>query len=574
MFEAKFHCLKIAMVAAGIVTSLQAAEFIAPAEGPVAFRRDKLPLEIEAMGELSLQLTDLAYGLPATDAKGLRCAAQMLALATTLDPGNARARNLIEDFRRNRRRPDPDLEKLVKDRMRVWGMIAWLESSEAGPDGQALAFCLKDVMSVSDPKDPRSESILAGGAMGTWTGWIPPESSYKEAKRAYTNDDGGKNSAGGASLTQKEATVSTVMWQAVEGEGTWAQSLVSLKMTAAAAPEGSSEFSVEIGGSNAIPALATLASEVTAVLRSVHGTLPEGVQVKINAQGLNATESSGKPLIIQAAAAVLANAAITGKEPQATILGTVDKSGNYTVPQGFWDQLRELEKKGAGGRLILPAGAADYLTAILAFENAQFFLKYEVLLAKDFKQALELSTKVTPEAYAGPLGQFAEIQAKATTQSVGPYVTNSFVRRRLTEISQAAPFHYSAKMLLVQGSGNRPTLVPRGVMLAEIRRALEPVTGVAKAVNQSGAYAGSMATVHENARTALDGLQRYAGKEERPLLAQAQDLVAFVRTMDRTARVRTGVNNTSSLGDVQQQFTKLYATVSITLEANGEPLPR
>lgn len=573
MFEGKLHCLKIAVVAAGMVTSLQAAEFIAPAEGPVAFRRDKLPLEIEAMGELSLQLTDLAYALKTTTAAELRCAAQMLALATTLDPGNTRARNLIEDYRRNRRRPDPDLEKLVKDRVRIWATIAWLETSEAGPDGQALAHCLKDVMSVSDPKDPRSEKILAGGPQGTWNGWIPPESSYEEAKRGYISDVA-KNGTADQAPGQKEATIPTVMWQPpAEGETSWSQTMVPMTMKAGANVQDPSGFSIEIGGSKAVPTLATLAGQVTSILQSVHGTLPEGMEVKINAPGLTVADNSGKALPIQAAAAVLANAAITGKEPGATILGTVDSSGNYAVPPGFWDQLRALQKNGEGGRLILPAAAADYLTAILAFENAQFFLKYEVLLAKDFKQALELSAKVPPEAYAGPLGQFAEIQAKSARQSVGPYVANSFVRRRLTEIAQAAPFHYSAKMLLIQGSGNRPTLVPKAVMLAEIRRTLEPVAAVAKVVGASGAYAG-MATVHENARTALDGLQRYAGKDERPLLAQAQDLVALVRTMDRTARVRTGVSDTSSLGDVQQQFIKLYATVSIQLEANGEPLPR
>ncbi|RYD21363.1 MAG: hypothetical protein EOP88_11685 [Verrucomicrobiaceae bacterium] len=560
------------MVAAGMVTSSQAVEFIAPAEGPVAFRRDKVPLESEMMGELSLQLTDLAYALPGTTAGELRCASQMLALATTLDPGNARARNLIEDFRKNRRRPDPDQEKLVKDRIRVWGTIAWLETTEAGPEGQALANCLKDVMAVSDPKDPRSETLLASGQQGAWNGWVQMTESFElgmPGKRA----SGGKNPGAGPALKLAEATVSTVIWQeSGEGAGKWAQSLVPLTMKAGATEEKLSGFSLTIGSAG-IPALATVASQVTTLLTSMHDPLPGGLRVEINAPGLTVAENSGKTLNCQAAAAVLANAAITGKEPDATILGSVDTSGNYTLPKGFWDQLRAVDK-GKGGRLILPMAAADYLTALLAFENARFFLKYEVLLAKDFKQALEFSSKATPEAYATPLGQFAEIQAKATEGSVGSYLTNSFVRRRLAEISQAAPFHYSSKMLLIQGAGNRPTLIPKAVMTSEIRRALEPVADVAKSVAQSAAYSGSMATVYENARTSLDGLQRYAEKDDRTLLSQAQALVAMVRTMDRVGRVRTGVNDTSSLYDTQQQFTKLYSTVSVLLEAAGEPLPR
>ena len=42
-------------------------------------------------------------------------------------------------------------------------------------------------------------------------------------------------------------------------------------------------------------------------------------------------------------------------------------------------------------------------------------------------------------------------------------------------VMQDFPFHVSAKMLLIQASGNRPLLVARPVLAAEIRRALEPM---------------------------------------------------------------------------------------------------
>lgn len=580
MFAGKFQCLKIAMVAAGIVTSSQAVEFIVPAEGPVAFRRDRVPLDIETMAELSMQLTDLAYGLPATTAAEMRCAAQMLALATTLDPGNTRARGLIEDFRRNRRRPDPDMEKLAKDRVRVWEITTWLEAGEGGPDGQALANCLKDVMSLSDPHNPRAEAILASGQQGAWNGWIPPVTSYEGLGTGNESGPaGGKPGGAGTTLALKKATVSTsILQQAPESnsEVKWSQELVPLEMSATTAKSRKElPFSIVIGGSATTPALTKAAEDVVALLKSAHGTLPDGVELTIDGEGLGSASSAGKPVTVQAAAAVLASAAITGKEPDGTILGAVDPAGNYTVTPGFWDQLRAVEK-GKGGRLILPAGAVDYLTAMLAFEKASFFLRYEVLLAKDFKQVLELSARESASADATPFSQFAEIRAKATPQAVGSYLTNSFVRRRLTEIAQAAPFHYSAKMLLIQGSGNRPTLLPRAVMVSEIRRALEPVAGVAKSVNQSAAFPGNLGSVYETCRTALDGLQRYAGKDERVLLSQAQDLVATIRTMDRVSRTKTGTYDSGSLYETQMGFIKLFNTVATQLEAGGEAplLPR
>jgi hypothetical protein len=575
MFEGKFQCLKIAMVAAGIVTSSQGAEFVAPAEGPVAFRRDKVPLDVVTMGDLSAQLTELAYALPGTTAAELRGAAQMLAVATTLDPGNTRARGLIEDFRRNRRRPDPDMEKVAKDRLKVWETTAWLETGEGGPDGQALAKCLKDVISLSDPENPKAKALLAGGPQGAWDGWIPPVTSYEGGLATGSKPDpaGGKTGVATA-VALKAATVSTCVPQQItelNSKVTWTQELVPLEMSATAAKSRQeTPFTVVIGESAGTSPLAKVAADVVALLASVHGTLPDGVELSIDGKGLKAASRAGKPATIQAAAVVLASAAITGKEPDGTILGAVDASGNYTVTPGFWEQLRAVEK-GKGGRLILPAGAADYLTAMLAFEKASFFLRYEVLLAKDFKQLLELSAKEPESEYAVPFGQFAEIRAKATPQSVGSYLTNSFVRRRLTEISQAAPSHYSAKMLLIQGSGNRPTLIPRAVMVSEIRRALEPVAEVAQSVNQSATFPGDLGAIYESCRSALDGLQRYAGKEERPLLGQAQELVAVIRTMDRVSRTKSGSYDNGSLYETQMGFIKLFNTVSTTLEAGGEP---
>ena len=58
---------------------LVAGNFAVPAEGPVAFRRDRLPLDAGTMAELSRQLVTLAEGLSAETAVNRRAAAQVLA---------------------------------------------------------------------------------------------------------------------------------------------------------------------------------------------------------------------------------------------------------------------------------------------------------------------------------------------------------------------------------------------------------------------------------------------------------------------------------------------------------------
>ena len=179
---------------------------------------------------------------------------------------------------------------------------------------------------------------------------------------------------------------------------------------------------------------------------------------------------------------MLASAAISGREPDATILGVVDETGAYKLPAGFWNQLQALGD-GSGGRLILPAAAADYLPSMLALERPELFFQYEILLAKDFPELVRFSEKAPDDALVKTMAKFREIRDKANLQAIGQYVANSFVRKRLVEVTQEAPFHYSAKMLAIQGAGNRPTVIPRMVLAAELQRAIAPMEWMMKSRN-------------------------------------------------------------------------------------------
>lgn len=577
MFRGRFQLLTIAVLAGGMTLSSRGADFAVPAEGPVAFRRDKVPLDTDTLADLSQQLTKLAEGLKPTKAEERRGAAQMLALATALNPGNTRARNLIEDYRRNRRRPAADLKKLEKDRTQIWQYIAWLETREAGQDGQALAACLKDVIAISDPKDPRAEALQATGQLGAWAGWIPPLASYEEPVEVGPDPDETEKGAPAAPVVAlKEATVSTMIWQAetpVTATPNWKRAQAQLVMAASVVTPPTDEavppFSLLIGTPDTTAAFAQLTATVMAVLKTEHPTLPDGIRVTVECPAA----AAGKDQDVSAAIAVLANSALTGREPDATILGTVDDTGAYKLNEGFWDQLRVLET-AKGSRLILPAAAADYLPAMLAFEKPQFFLKHEVLLAKDFKQLVELSAKAPSDAAAVPFTQFAEIKARATPQSLGTYLTNTFVRRRLADIVQTAPYHYSARMLAIQGSGNRPTSIPRLVMVAEIRRALKPVVPMTKGVGIRDDETSGIGRVYESCRTSLDGLVRYAQKDDRALLDQALDLATSVRGLDRASRARSSLYDTvSPFERAYADFLRIYSeSVAALAAAAGEPL--
>jgi hypothetical protein len=547
------YSLCVAALLAGMGFSLGAADFAPPAEGPVAFRRDKIPLDADALAGLSKNLEMLARGLNAESPADHRGAAQMLALALALDPANARARELVSEYQENRHKPVADADKLEKSRARIWQYITWLETPEAGSQGQALAACLKDVIVISDPKNPKAPALREAGEKGAWAGWVPAISAY-EPKELAKIDDPAKPAPEIAPEPEKEillenAQVHTMLWR-MTGKGeaaNWSLAAAPLQMTAkkivktdaGGDQQGEQPFMISIGSTQDGGSMGQLGFPLRALLKNHHGNLPPGVMVTITSKELENSFESKKRQSISAAVAVLASSAITGREPDAIIIGQVDETGAFKLPTSFWDQLQSLGK-GSGQRLVLPAEAAAYLPSVLALETPGFFMDHEVLLAADFKQLINLSSKTPEGPLATATAEFRKIRERLGTQDVRQYITNTFVKQRLAAVLQDAPTHFSAKMLLIQAAGNRPTLVSRPVLAAEIRRALDPMAWLLKFQNRSSEIpeGSRIGQTYELCRDRVDALERYAEKNDRTLVEHARTLVTSIRTLDRATRTR------------------------------------
>lgn len=542
------------LLPAWLAGSLLAGEFAPPAEGPVAFRRDRVPLEADAMAELSRQLATLARGLNAENATDRRGAAQMLALALALDPANSDARGLISRYGNGTHAPDADAAAIERGRSHIWQLIAWLDSPQAGTDGRALAGCLKDVITLSDPKHPQAAALRAAGGHGAWTGWIPPLEAYEKPVEVVMKNEP-------AQPTQPEtpavvtprlahAEIYSVLWQRIgkQGEGTWSLQPAALEMNAKMQPpaEGADQpppFSIAISNQPELQPLPALAESIRKLLRQQHGQLPRGMRVRITATDLEQSIYNRRHQTISAAVAVLADSAITGRTPQAMVLGVVDQSGTFKTPAGFWDQLRALGK-GDGRRLILPASVADSIPSMLALERPEFFFHYEVLLARDFKQLVALATRGPDEPEPPASAKFREIRERAGTGDIRTYLGNSFVKQRLAAVLQEMPDHLSAKMLLLQASGNRPVYVSRAVAAAELRRIVAPIGATLINAYQDSTYtATNLGDIYDSCRSAVDNLERYVEKNDRPLIADARETVIAVRTLDRASRTRNNAYN-------------------------------
>jgi len=591
--------LRLAGMLAGMACAVCSAQFAPPAEGPVPFRRDQIPMDAEAMEQLSGRMVAFARALPMETAAERRAAAQMLALAIALAPQNENARKLIRTYRKYGCKPQLDIQEVGSDFPRVWKLIAWLESPQAGAHGQALASCLRDAMVITDPESQQAVDSRETGEKGAWAGWVPdihayeaPEISRHNPPNASppetTSADPAKPSgaandgpSGAAPRIQLQAAeVQTVMWRrALDGQSAqWSLAPAPLQMSAAETDETQQpSFAIGIGPGDPKGPLTDAGAALERLLEHHLPALPNNARIQITSREFEKSLESGRPQSISAAAAVLASAAITGREPEAVIIGEVDEYGSFNLPARFWDQLLSLGPAG-GRRLILPAAAADYLPSLLAMENPGFFMDCEVLLARDFRDLVDLAAKIPEGSVADAAAKFREIRERAANQDLRLYLANRFIRQRLEELSQQAPFHASAAILHLQAAGRRPTSLARVVLAAELRRTIDPMDWLARYHNMdiTGAESARIGRTHETCRARVEEIERRADKTDQDLTERARSLIITLRNLDRAARARGGSDSEpQTLRAALTEFIRLHRELGAELasETGETPAP-
>ena len=575
MFFNHRNPLKLTGLLVGCSVRLCAGDFVVPADGPVAFRRDQVPLDVAMMARLSQGCSVLAAESAIKTASERRAVAQMLALAVALDPTNEKAQGLIEDLTKGKPPSTDrvDAEKIGRYREELWQSIGWLETTEANGQGRALAACLRDIAISSDPKDPRAQAVRDSGAQGAWTDWVPPLAAY-EIKEAPIPQKILTAEHASSLPPLATATLATLLWS-VDSDSDkerWVLKKCPIQMSAVKEdPDfvGPIPFHLFIGSSVMASESRRLAAQISLLLKKRDTELPHGIQVTLDGRGLDRVIGSKNSQSISGPLSVLASAAATGRElGNVVVIGRVDAEGTFTLPADFWIQLQSLGP-GNGERLVLPMAAAEYLPAMLALERQQFFMDYEVLLAADFKQLLDLTAKTPDAALARTSEQFQEIRRKIASQPLGPYLANLAVRRRLAEMVQQTPCHYSAKMLGIQGAGNRPTIIAKMVLEAELRLAIEPMEWMLEdsAEDFESEQIEQLGVIYESCRTRVDGLVRYSDKADRELISKVQEMVSGIRALERAAKSRGETYEVEdAMNAAQKTLIRAYAVVAAELK--------
>ena len=511
--------------------------FVPPAEGPVPFRRDKLPVDVDTMTSLSRQVTVLAAAEKGEAPAERRAVAQMAALALALDPANRQARDLIAAAEKGEKPDAPDEKEIERARNRAWQTLSWLEMPEAGADGHALAACLGDVLAIADPRHPKAQEHAT--EQGAWKDWVAAKDAFetkkatKPVKPDPSEDPGDKPQVTPQSLALADLELPMPLW--VQNTETGAESLQPVKVSFHGEVSGEGKTAVVMPGEGVSERLAKPFHALETAMEARHGTLPAGLKVTLGF-GKTAYSLPRNGGAVTGTTALLLEGALTGKVPTAITLSQVGEGGKLELPPKFWKSLRALSAMPGGGRLILPEQAADYLPALLTMDDAAFFMKREVLLASTVGELCDLAAS-TPEGAGGEaMKRFSEIRKVGEGKTLGTFVAHPATQQRLKELTDAFPKHASARMLALQGSGNRARFLARPILAREIRNALEPAA-VLMTVKVSYSDDGSefgLEKAHDTSRTMLDSLSGYIDIRDRDLHKSAMEVTDSLRTLSRT----------------------------------------
>lgn len=569
--------LAAAVLALFAATAGAASPFTPPTEINPPFRRDKLPIDMDSMASLSRDMESLSLVAAYNEAPQRRAAAQALALALALDPANTSARNTLSNLAEGKTR-GRDTGDLDRAKSRVWQFHGWLSSPEAGPQGKLLADLIGDAASTLDSGHPAAAALRDSGERGKWQGWVAPLSGFQESEpvradkppekpRETPNPPSSEKQLGRIALN--ETSLETILYAFDEKSDRYRFGRAIAQMEARSDRGDAGEEDRSEGLWLRVPCREGYEGDVrdfisTPILRALEASgvpVPETGRITLRTSDNRPYSFRRNTNALSGAGFLLAHAALTGIEPDGTVFGVIDEKGRMASPAYLWYYVDALREGEDGGRLVIPAAAEEHFLALLTFEEPEFFLRYEVLTAATPKEFAELTAKKPGEKQASVSARFNEIRDKAPASSLGPYLTNRFVRQRLLDIHAEMPQHLSAKMLAIQGSPERPPrTLSQKVLASVIWKAVAPVNSALDIspfdINEDRVK--SMEKTYEEARAALDRLDRLTSRDDTELLTRAKALTSDLRSLTRAFRSRS------------EDWDKRYAGIAKAFDSAGK----
>ncbi|MBB23031.1 MAG: hypothetical protein CMN04_09155 [Roseibacillus sp.] len=523
----------LALLLCLLPAKLPGEAYIGPDPAPILFRRDLVPIDTDTMRELSGYLTDLATREPDGTPEQTRATAQLLALAIRLNPANRsaletdktlRAGQAVDSF-------EGDINQPLRQ---AWGIADWLLDPASGAGGKALGNLVVDALAVINPQNPLVRLQDPEGELERWKHVVPTLEAYQRPPEQKTPPPPVAPPPPPVErppILLGQASTKTPLFL-LDRDRRRSLRLVPLSMKVMELPQGDIlTFSLEPKTES--PDIASARVNVRKVLEQRWPDLPIGRIAQLSTGIDRYAPNNGQA--ISGPAALLIHSSLTGRplRPGVTLVAEVASDGSLTRPLQSWSYLRAL-RLAPGGRLLVAPDFEPELRAMIALEDPAFFLRWEVLIVSSIDTALNLASENSdPAGLAATSQLYEELRDVGRDKDVGQLCVNAKVRERLSEITSRVPFHYSAKMLLVQGDATlRPTRVEREVAGRILRSALEPVGRISQ-LPLSQLSAKRLLTAGETTSAEIERFSKFISPADKDLLQEAQEVAQLTQILGK-----------------------------------------
>lgn len=534
------------------------------------FKLEKIPLQVHTIKEMSVQLLTLSQRPQDKSAAQRRASAQMLALATRLDPMNQQAREAEIAIKKGKiiAPVDKDRELKAKSKLRVYRQ--WLSSPEAGKDANLLANHLVDATKTLNGNTINNVDLC------NWDGLVSnfyaaeEKPTQKKPEVAINKPTENQNTTGGN--PQKKPKAPTVKFQITKLKCHAPLNTFSYKerfsleenrkINKKVPSHGISPINIaitnQLGGDDShTPSLQfsfspqipqdynieknlqlgqTIDSTLKSLILSRHPNLPNA---KINIDFNKSTYERSNKLAVTAPIAVMLEASIT-KQPlrdDIHFCAAIKSDGKLSRPENFWRLIQILRKSETGGRLIVAEEGVELLIQLLVFGEPDFFTRWEVFSAATLDDAMHAATQTPPSNIDKAHKIFATIQGLTKKSEVTQLAVNKVVRQRLGEVVQLAPNHISAKVLLVQGGTKRPMRFSEKALAHELLPTITRIDQfMLREFNSRIPGSAKLKAFHKKLRAKLDPIERMIDRSHADLYESTVKLSNGFRRLMTVAR--------------------------------------
>ena len=217
---------------------------------------------------------------------------------------------------------------------------------------------------------------------------------------------------------------------------------------------------------------------------------------------------------------------------------------------------------------------------LLVFKEPDFFTRWEVLSASDIDQALAAAIQQSSADLSKASELFASFQDLSSKKTVIQLAADHNFRPALDEMVKLAPEHLSANMLLLQGSGKRPTHLSERALRLELRPLIDELNRVLQ-FQAEQPDSDELEKTHEQIGVKIEQLEPFVSRDDGPLYEDALELAKdFEKLASLRERIQNRHNNESSREKAQQLFedmknhgAALTERISAPIGADIDPEP-